>query len=78
MLVKHAVSIQEKIQQTFEIEIKFKGVYRNMKGYTFEVNLEKNGWFKGTIFLYHFADPGLGVEILFEKEVVTEKVEIGN
>ena len=49
-----------------------------MKGYTFEVNLEKNGWFKDTIFVYHFADPGLGVEILFEKEVVTEIVEIGN
>ena len=49
-----------------------------MKGYTFEVNLEKNGWFKDTIFVYHFADPGLGVETLLEKEVVPEIVEIGN
>ena len=46
---------------------------------TLEVNLEKHGRYKDTIFVYHFVDPGLGVEILFEKEAVTEKnVEIGN
>ena len=47
-----------------------------MKEYT--LNLEKHGWFKDTIVVYHFADPGIRVEILFEKEVVTEKAETGN
>ena len=43
-----------------------------MKGYTLEVNLEKDGWYKDIV-VCHFVDPGLGVEILCEKEVVTAK-----
>ena len=54
------IKIWDKIQQVFWREIKPQGIYRNMKEFILETNLEGQVVIK---IVYHFVDSNLGVEI---------------